>query len=633
MMELEKVARRIASLRRERGYTGEALAERLQVSPQAVSKWENAKCLPETAILPALGEALDCSIDSLLCPRELFILEAIYTDGQTQVPVTRYLDSLVRDNGLDIYVNTAFIGASMESDRLKVLTVKFQTPEGVGFSYVLQNENLALDRKSTGFAADRAFRIVGAYYGNEKEYASAMQKMEHYEYFKWDRIPVNHETFPSSTASDDTEYLTLIYLNAEGIHVISCPENDAIYYGNHGTQLLLRDRSKCILEDIKRLSWENGREGMECPWAGALQASLAYMGEPYTYEQIMGMSGACYRICFVDVWDYSCTDALVAFDYATPLYEAIGYGFHMVERLEKQERKAERQAIMEDIRRGRPVLAINLRVAAEWGIITGYVDDGNRFLCRTYFDQEVFDALEGGNGQGETDGQEQGKAQAKTDSQELPVNKIHEDRNIVFKENKGYLFSDFWPFLILHFGEKCEPKPPVEILKTSLATLIASFQGEECNGYHQGKDAYRAWIEGLSRETDFRLADDRENVMRRLTVNDDMLGTLIDARFAAAAWLRENLSVIPQTGQEHLVKIAENCQTIADELSAFQHRTGHASGCEIAYNGVKAAGASTPALRKEQIALLERALVLEEESCWLAKLLLELPEMGQEQKE
>ena len=64
-MELEKTAMRIASLRRERGYTGEALAERLQVSPQAVSKWENAKCLPETAILPALAEALDCSIDSL----------------------------------------------------------------------------------------------------------------------------------------------------------------------------------------------------------------------------------------------------------------------------------------------------------------------------------------------------------------------------------------------------------------------------------------------------------------------------------------------------------------------------------------------------------------------------------------
>ena len=41
MINLEKTGKRISSLRRERGYTGEALAERLQVSPQAVSKWEN----------------------------------------------------------------------------------------------------------------------------------------------------------------------------------------------------------------------------------------------------------------------------------------------------------------------------------------------------------------------------------------------------------------------------------------------------------------------------------------------------------------------------------------------------------------------------------------------------------------
>ena len=136
-------------------------------------------------------------------------------------------------------------------------------------------------------------------------------------------------------------------------------------------------------------------------------------------------------------------------------------------------------------------------------------------------------------------------------------------------------------------------------------------------------DAYWAWIAGLSREEDFRLADDRENVMRRLTVNDDMLDTLIDARYAAAAWLRENLSVIPETGRERLAKMSENFQTIADELSAFRRKAGHASGCEITYNTVKAAGVSTPALRKEQIGLLEAALVREEENCRLAKLVLE----------
>lgn len=596
MIDLEKVGKRIAAQRKERGYTGEALAEQLNVSPQAVSKWENAKCLPETAILPALAEALDCSIDSLLCPRELFILEAVYTDGNTQVQVTRFLDDMVRDNTLNIYVNAALVGASIESDRLKILTVKYQTPKGIYFSYALQTENLILDMKSEGFAGDRAFQIIGAYYGNGKEYSSAMQKMEHYEYFKWDRIEVNHESFPSNPASDETEYLTLIYLNSEGIHVISCPENNTIYYGNHGTQLLLLDKSKCILENVMRLSWEDGMKDHRqmCPWAGSLYAALKYMGESYTYEQIMGMSGACYRICFTDVWDYSCTDALVAFDYATPLFNAIGYCFRVVERLEKQERKAERQAIMEDIQNGKPVLAINLRVAPEWGVITGYTDNGNRFLCRTYFDQETFNALE------------------------------QEERRLVFEENGGYLFSDFWPFIIMHFGEKKSQPSPQDILKTSLTMLVDSFSAEDCRGYHQGKEAYRAWIEGLSKEADFRLENDRENVLRRLSVNDNMLCHLTDSRQAAAVWLRENVSLLTEMGREYLEKIAENFQTIADTLSAFQSRTCQSSACEVAYNTVRASGVSTPELRREQIHLLESVLLLEEENCRLAGMILEL---------
>ena len=585
MIDKEKIGKRITALRKEQGYTGEALAERLQVSPQAVSKWENAKCLPETAILPALAEALDCSIDNLLCPRELFILEAIYTDGQTQVPVTRFLNDMVRDNTLNIYVNAPFICVSIESDRLKLLLVKYQTPKGLYFSYALQNENLILNMKSEGFAGDRAFQIIGAYYGNEKEYSCAMQKMEHYEYFKRDRIEVNHESFPSNPASDDTEYLTLIYLNAEGIQAISCPENDTLYYGEHGTKLLLRDHSKCILKNVMRLFWEEDGCGQMCAWAGALYSALKYMGEPYTYEQIMGMSGACYRICFTDVWDYSCTDALVAFDYATPLYSAIGYSFRIVERLEKQERKSERLAIMEDIQNGKPVLAINLRVAPEWGVITGYTDNGSHFLCRTYFDKDIFE------------------------------------------ENEGYLFSDFWPFIIIHFGEKKNVKPPLDILKTSLTILVDSFQAEECRGYSQGRDAYKAWIRGLTMESDFRIENDRDNVLRRLEVNDNMLCNLADSRRAAASWLREHTSLANETGRQYLAKIAENCQTISDAVSAFRDVVRRTSTCKITYNTINAYSVSTPVLRKEQIILLENALVLEEENCRLAELILELPEM------
>ena len=595
MIDLIKVSRQIATLRRERGYTGEELAERLHVSPQAISKWENAKCLPETAILPALAEALDCSIDSLLNPRELFILEAVYTDGQTHIPVTHFVNNMVRDNTLNIYVNASFIGASLESDRLKALTVKFQTPKGIFFSYALQNENLILDKESEHFTVDKEFQVIGAYYGNEKEYSSVMRKMEHYEYFKWDKIAVNHETFPSSIASDDTEYLTLIYLNASGIHTISCPENDVVYYGNHRTELLLRDHSKCILKDVERLNWE---KGMDCPWAGALYAALKYMGETYTYYQIMGMSGACYRICFTDVWDYSCIDALVSFDYATPLFKNLGYSFRIVERLEKQERKAERLAIMRDIQSGKPVPAINLRVAPEWGVITGYTDNGDRHLCRTYFDREVFDTME------------------REDSQNKEV------RRIVFEDNEGYLYSDFWPFIILHFEEKEDIPSPWDILKTSLTTLINSFNAQECRGYYQGREAYKAWIEGLSRESDFQLENDKESVLRRLSVNDAMLRDLIDSRSAAAAFLRENISIVAGNEQEYLTKIADNYQTVSDLALAFRHKISESSSCAIDYNTIKAVGVSMPELRKEQIDLLEKALILEEENCRLAELIL-----------
>lgn len=594
-MEPEKIAKRIATLRRERGYTGEGLAERLHVSPQAVSKWENAKCLPETAVLPALAEALDCSIDSLLCPRELFVLEAVYTDGQTHIPVTRFVNGMVRDNSLSIYASEPFVGACLESDRLKVVTVKFQTPEGIGYAYALQNEALTLDKKSVCQTGEEPFRLIGAYYGNGKEYSSVMRKMEHYAYFKWDKIAVNHEIFPSDTASDDVEYLTLVYLNADGIHVISCPEGGAVVYGKHRTRLLPEDNAKRILKNVMRLSFG---EGMECTWAGSLYAALRYMGDGCTYAQIMGMSGACYRVCFTDVWDYSCTDALVSFDYATPLFFCLGYAFFMADRLEKRERRAERLAIMKDLESDKPVLAINLRIAPEWGVITGYTDGGSRFLCRTYFDREVFDALE------------------REDEEK------QEDARTVYEENEGYLFSDHWPFLILHIGEKTDAPSPTVVLKTSLTTFANSFYAQESRGYEQGKEAYRAWIGGLSREADFAPESGRDNVLRRLGVNDAMLCNLADARQAAALWLRDNVPLLTREGQTHLLRMADNCRAIADMLSAFRGRLRHSSACAVSYNGENAFGISATELRNEQIGLLESALALDEESCRLAKLLL-----------
>ncbi len=57
---------RIAEKRRAKGFTQEELAERMGVSAQAVSKWENDLSCPDIMTLPTLGEILGCSVDELL---------------------------------------------------------------------------------------------------------------------------------------------------------------------------------------------------------------------------------------------------------------------------------------------------------------------------------------------------------------------------------------------------------------------------------------------------------------------------------------------------------------------------------------------------------------------------------------
>lgn len=59
-------AEKLYTLRTQSGYSQEALAEKLSVSRQAVSKWETGPTLPETDKLIAISELFNVSIDSLL---------------------------------------------------------------------------------------------------------------------------------------------------------------------------------------------------------------------------------------------------------------------------------------------------------------------------------------------------------------------------------------------------------------------------------------------------------------------------------------------------------------------------------------------------------------------------------------
>lgn len=60
------IGNNIKQLRLNRGITQEQLAERLHISGQAVSKWENQTALPDISCLPLLADFFGVSIDELM---------------------------------------------------------------------------------------------------------------------------------------------------------------------------------------------------------------------------------------------------------------------------------------------------------------------------------------------------------------------------------------------------------------------------------------------------------------------------------------------------------------------------------------------------------------------------------------
>lgn len=72
-VNIEKVGQQIAALRKSKGLTQAQLGERVNVSFQAVSKWERGETLPDAGILVDLAAVLETSVDSILTVGEKII--------------------------------------------------------------------------------------------------------------------------------------------------------------------------------------------------------------------------------------------------------------------------------------------------------------------------------------------------------------------------------------------------------------------------------------------------------------------------------------------------------------------------------------------------------------------------------
>jgi len=64
-MDQEKIGKFIATCRKEQGLTQAVLAEKLNITDRAVSKWETGRSLPDAAIMPELCDILNININDL----------------------------------------------------------------------------------------------------------------------------------------------------------------------------------------------------------------------------------------------------------------------------------------------------------------------------------------------------------------------------------------------------------------------------------------------------------------------------------------------------------------------------------------------------------------------------------------
>ena len=93
---------RIAELRKNKNMTQETLAEMMEVSPQAVSKWENDISCPDINSLPKLSQVLDCSLDFLLGKDTT---PAAYIPEVKKDPSLKLLKIRISDDGDKVSVN------------------------------------------------------------------------------------------------------------------------------------------------------------------------------------------------------------------------------------------------------------------------------------------------------------------------------------------------------------------------------------------------------------------------------------------------------------------------------------------------------------------------------------------------
>ena len=118
MTTIQTIGVQIAKLRKEKNITQEELAKNLDISAQAVSKWENGGS-PDLELLPKIADYFNVSIDYLFGRGQIQ-----NKSGFTQKDFVERLDALqkqISENSLFVYNDTikSLVALEFEDDEAK----------------------------------------------------------------------------------------------------------------------------------------------------------------------------------------------------------------------------------------------------------------------------------------------------------------------------------------------------------------------------------------------------------------------------------------------------------------------------------------------------------------------------------
>ena len=113
-----EIANKLLQLRKEKGYSQEALAQELGISRQAVSKWERAEASPDTDNLIELAKLYGISLDQLLLHEPTETEETI-SDKTEDMKESQEEYAYKYEDG-DEYVHGGFDGIHVKDDESEV---------------------------------------------------------------------------------------------------------------------------------------------------------------------------------------------------------------------------------------------------------------------------------------------------------------------------------------------------------------------------------------------------------------------------------------------------------------------------------------------------------------------------------